>query len=119
MSLFSQGEWKDGCNGGCLNNPESYMKNPKFVLDVSQPANITIVITQATKTHVGFNVFRDEKVTDYVDTSPFSNATSISKALSLSPGRYFILATTFNPGINQPFGIEVYADAKGVSLKAV
>jgi hypothetical protein len=112
-----QSEWKDGLNGGCLNFPETYQKNPKFLMKINAPTKLTAVITQQEKSHIGFNIFKDAQTTDYLDTSPFSNATSIPKALSLTSGQYYILATTFKPRINQKFTIEVYSETKGaVSL---
>jgi hypothetical protein len=102
-------EWKAGLNGGCVNNEATFMNNPKFLLKLSQKAAVHIVLCQDAKFHIGFNLFNDSQLQDYVDSSNYVNSASVSKRFDLAAGEYTIVPTTFQPGINSPFTLETYA----------
>jgi hypothetical protein len=40
-------------------------------------------------------------------------------AMTFAPGHYYILATTFEPGVHQKFGMELYSEAEKLSIRTV
>lgn len=102
-------EWKAGQNGGCVNNETTFKQNPTFCLKITQKTVVHIVLAQDAKNHVGFNLFRDSHLQDYIDSSNYINSSSVSKKFDLEAGEYFVLPTTFQPGIVAGFTLEIFS----------
>ena len=59
------GEWKgEELAGGCVNNQETWLKNPSFVMDVKEDTDLDIIINQGGHSHareaIGFALFKGE-----------------------------------------------------------
>ncbi len=53
-----------------------------------------------------------------LESSPFADVYHVSQKFTLSPGRYLIIPSTFNPGLEMEFLVRVFSKS-GVKLKYV
>ncbi|MEQ2262314.1 Calpain-5 [Xenotaenia resolanae] len=116
--------------GGCSNNKHSFLQNPQYVFDVKKPSDEVLVCLQqkdrrATLSEgrgenlpIGFDIqkvelnrtYRMHAVQQKVGGSIFINSRSVFLRIELTQGRYVIIPTTFNAGLEGEFLLRVFAD---------
>ncbi|XP_071798927.1 calpain-5-like [Asterias amurensis] len=126
ISAWKVGQGRANRAGGCINNRETFLLNPQFMISVdSDSDDILICLTQPdmrsqqkdNKT-MGFNVMKVEDNRKYrlhtpgqkVIYSTFINSRSVFEKCTLKRGRYVVLATTFEPGEESPLMMRVFSD---------
>ncbi|XP_073407780.1 calpain-5-like [Dendrobates tinctorius] len=117
-------------SGGCPNNKATYLHNPQFSFDVTLDHDHVLISleqedqrTQRTagggeNLPIGFFVFKVEMNRKYrlhctpakVTSSTYINSRSVLVNTELQKGRYVILPTTFQPGLNGSFLLRLYTD---------
>lgn len=117
-------------NGGCINNRATYLQNPQFVFDVRKPEDEVLICLQQ-KDHrisrklgkkenlaMGFDIHKVELNREYrmhimqqkVASSTYINSRCVFLRKDLKEGRYVIIPTTFNAGLEGEFLIRVFTD---------
>ncbi|KAL4219876.1 Calpain-5 [Mactra antiquata] len=116
--------------GGCLNNKDTFLKNPQFIFTVSNDEEDCMmqlmqksVRSQAGSgnTTIGFTIMKVEenrhhRIHDYtyqevIKNTVFRDSRSIFQKLKLSKGRYLILTCTFDQGVEAEFLFRIYTGA--------
>jgi calpain-9 len=136
MRLY-QGCWKRGVSaGGCRNNPDTFHINPQLQLFLSEKEDVIISLNQHSVMEpkvIGFtlynlnNLANQPKVTECLPkaffkkhksllNSQYTNSRQISQRCSLEPGRYLIMATTFEPAEESAFSVRVLGSTIRLSL---
>jgi hypothetical protein len=108
------GAWRGATAAGCSNNP-TWVNNPQFQLELPQSTTVTILLAHHNtkkKPHIGFLVFKDAGQRLKAAFSPLHTASyidaPISAELTLDAGRYVIVPSTFDAGIELEFQLTVY-----------
>ncbi|MEQ2199448.1 Calpain-5, partial [Xenoophorus captivus] len=116
--------------GGCSNNKHSFFQNPQYVFDVKKPSDEVLVCLQQKDRRatlregrgenlaIGFDIqkvelnrtYRMHAVQQKVGGSIFINSRSVFLRIELTQGRYVIIPTTFNAGLEGEFLLRVFAD---------
>ncbi|XP_038050798.1 calpain-5-like [Patiria miniata] len=126
ISAWKKGPGKANRAGGCINNRETFLQNPQFMISVdSDEDDIILCLTQPdlrsdkkeNKT-IGFNVMKVEDNRKYrlhtpgqkVINSTFINSRSVFEKCTLKRGRYVVLATTFDQGEEGPLMMRIFSD---------
>eukprot|EP00762_Andalucia_godoyi_P003028 ANDGO_04123.mRNA.1 Calpain-type cysteine protease ADL1 len=117
------GEWKGETAGGSVNNAAKFTKNPQYLLKVTKPTTVYILLAQVLDVvdassfyHMGFMVFnknglRCAKATKstLIHATTYSNMREVSAELTLEPGQYTIVPSTFDAGMERPFVLTAYS----------
>jgi len=125
MRLY-QGAWKRGVTaGGCRNNPDSFHINPQLQLFLTEREDVIISLNQHSVMEpkvIGFTLYNlsnvQNKVTECLPksffkkhkslvNSQYTNSRQVSHRCTLDPGRYLIMATTFEPAEESAFSVRV------------
>ncbi|XP_043914835.1 calpain-5-like [Protopterus annectens] len=117
-------------SGGCINNKGTYLQNPQFVFDVKKPEDEVLICLQQ-KDHrisrklgkkenlaMGFDIHKVELNREYrmhsmqqkVASSIYINSRCVFLRIDLKEGRYVIVPTTFNAGLEGEFLLRVFTD---------
>uniref|UniRef100_A0A673C728 Calpain catalytic domain-containing protein n=1 Tax=Sphaeramia orbicularis TaxID=375764 RepID=A0A673C728_9TELE len=116
--------------GGCSNNKHSFLQNPQYVFDVKKPEDEVLICLQqkdrrASLRHgrgenlaIGFDIHRVELNRTFrmhtpqqkVGGSIYINSRSVFLRVDLMEGRYVIIPTTFDPGLEGDFLLRVFTD---------
>ncbi|XP_078103187.1 calpain-5a [Sander vitreus] len=116
--------------GGCSNNKHTFLQNPQFVFDVKKPEDEVLICLQQKDRRatlregrgenlaIGFDIHRVELNRTYrmhvtqqkVGGSVFINSRSVFKRIELKEGRYVIIPTTFDPGLEGEFLLRIFTD---------
>lgn len=115
------GEWKGQSAGGCQNHPLSYKNNPKYSLTLGprESNNLVIELRGPKVYQVGLEVIIIS-LDDETLTAPFVSKTSggyrsgycVMDLDNLPAGRYHIIPSTFLPGQESPFILNIKATSK-------
>ncbi|MCI4379401.1 hypothetical protein PGIGA_G00227760 [Pangasianodon gigas] len=117
-------------SGGCINNKATYLQNPQYVFDVKKPEDeVLICLQQKDKRSqlkegkgenlaIGFDIQRVELNRIYrmhqpqqkMCSSVYINSRSVFLRKDLKEGRYVIIPTTFDPGLQGDFMLRVFTD---------
>ncbi|KNC54730.1 calpain B [Thecamonas trahens ATCC 50062] len=119
-----EGAWAGVSAGGCVNNP-SWNANPQFALTVSAPGDYIIELHQPQSPahppfYIGCLVLTGDArkdralASEVIGKTSFTNAYSVSVSLTLEPGTYIVIPSTFYPGNESAFTLAAIAPA-GVS----
>ncbi|XP_043975398.1 calpain-5-like isoform X1 [Gambusia affinis] len=116
--------------GGCSNNKLSFLQNPQYGFDVKKPRDEILICLQqkdrktaqreerGENLPIGFEIQKVELNRKYrmhvaqqkVGGSIFINSRSVFLRITLNEGRYVIIPTTFDPGLDGEFLLRVFAD---------
>ncbi|KAI3353965.1 hypothetical protein L3Q82_018453 [Scortum barcoo] len=116
--------------GGCTNNKRSFLQNPQFVFDVKKPEDEVLICLQQKDRRatlrggrgenlaIGFDIHKVELNRTYrmhvtqqkVGGSIYINSRSVFKRINLMEGRYVIIPTTFDPGLEGDFLLRIFTD---------
>jgi len=120
--------------GGCLNHPTTFLNNPQYRFDINSKEEEEEVIVQLSQMDDGSNVllkdklklvigfhllkvesnreFRLHKIIPGSDcgSSDYIRSRHIFLRKTLSPGRYFIIPTTFDSGQDANFLLRLFSD---------
>ncbi|XP_033124994.1 calpain-5-like [Anneissia japonica] len=119
--------WKGPTAGGCINNKETFLKNPQFLISIdSDEDDVMLQLTQpdvrADKQQanltIGFHVMKVEANRKYkvssikpkAFTSTFINSRSVFEKRTMKRGRYVMIPSTFAPGEDSPFMVRFFCD---------
>lgn len=125
---LAHGAWKKPDRaGGCLNNKETFMKNPQFAFTISEDDDdVMMQLSQKSvrsqagsgNTTIGFSILKVEenrhyRLHDYsfqemIKSTVFRDSRSIFHKMKLSKGRYVIVACTFDQGVEQEYLFRIY-----------
>jgi len=132
-SIF--GEFKGESAGGCTAYP-TWIGNPQYSLVATNPTKVFINLSQpdlrfATKKNpgvsgvayepIGIVILKDDniafkktayKVEERFAASQFGGVRDMSLEFTAQPGNYIILPSTYNPGVEFRFELEVYTQFK-------
>ncbi|XP_065645117.1 calpain-5 isoform X2 [Hydra vulgaris] len=124
-------KWEGNSAGGCVNNKETFLRNPQFRFDMTTKATDVAFISlmqpdrrsekvkgKGENLTIGMMIFRVEanriyrihQNYDKAGNSTFINSREIFIRLDLDPGRYVVIPSTFEAGINGNFLLRVYTD---------
>ncbi|CAH1781191.1 unnamed protein product [Owenia fusiformis] len=113
-SVF-HGEWKaPNRAGGCLNNKETWLRNPQYVFKITEDEDEDVLISLMQKSQrgngiqkqtIGFTIMKVEENREYrmhkpqeiIKSSSFKNSRSIFLRLTLKRGTYVVLPCGFEP----------------------
>jgi hypothetical protein len=134
--LTKMGKWDVKSAGGCINDHERWMTNPRYFLLVKQPVKLCIVLVQSPNVEVvnpdeyaavGFYVTNSDehglpKTTDSADLiakANFEQSRDVSCVVDFdpSPYPYVITPSTFYPDVYLDYQLSVIGDPE--SLKYV
>ncbi|KAM9359202.1 calpain-5-like [Symphorus nematophorus] len=116
--------------GGCINNKHSFLQNPQYVFDVKKPEDEALICLQQKDRRatlregrgenlaIGFDIHRVELNRTYrmhvtqqkVGGSIYINSRSVFVRIDLKEGRYVIVPTTFDPGLEGDFLLRIFTD---------
>ncbi|XP_022594264.1 calpain-5 isoform X2 [Seriola dumerili] len=116
--------------GGCTNNKQSFLQNPQYVFDVKKPEDEILICLQQKDRRarlregrgenlaIGFDIHRVELNRTYrmhvtqqkVGGSIYINSRSVFLRIELPEGRYVIIPTTFDPGLEGDFLLRIFSD---------
>uniref|UniRef100_A0A1A7X3G7 Calpain 5a n=1 Tax=Iconisemion striatum TaxID=60296 RepID=A0A1A7X3G7_9TELE len=116
--------------GGCSNNKLTFLHNPQYMFDVKKPKDEVLICLQQKDRRatlkegrgenlpIGFDVHRVELNRIYrmhapqqkVGGSIYINSRSVFLRTDLTEGRYVIIPTTFDPGLEGEFLLRVFTD---------
>jgi len=120
--------------GGCLNHPTTFLNNPQYRFDINSKEEEEEVIVQLSqmddgsnvllkdklKLVIGFHLLKVESNREYrlhkiipgsdCGSSDYIRSRHIFLRKSLSPGRYFIIPTTFDSGQDANFLLRLFSD---------
>lgn len=116
--------------GGCTNNKHSFLQNPQYVFDVKKPEDEVLICLQQKDRRatlrggrgenlaIGFDIHKVELNRTYrmhvtqqkVGGSIYINSRSVFLRIDLKEGRYVIIPTTFDPGLEGDFLLRVFTD---------
>ncbi|XP_067102567.1 calpain-5-like [Osmerus mordax] len=117
-------------SGGCTNNKHTFLQNPQYVFDVKKPEDEVLVCLQQQDKRarlregkgenlaIGFEIHRVEMNRTYrmhipqqkVGGSVYINSRSVFLRIDLKEGRYVIIPTTFDPGLEGDFLLRTFTD---------
>lgn len=117
-------------SGGCTNNKHTFLQNPQYVFDVKKPEDEVLVCLQQKDKRarlkegrgenlaIGFEIHRVELNRLYrmhtpqqkVGGSVYINSRSVFLRIELKEGRYVIIPTTFDPGLEGAFLLRTFTD---------
>jgi len=114
-------EWKGPTAGGCHNNPNTWLSNPKFLIKPTQQpteaVRLAVILRQPVKTplqHIGlYNGHWDGKLDKFAlakAAKPCVNAKEFSLDIILNPSDWpwFVMPHTFDAGIESSFEVIVH-----------
>ncbi|XP_041663297.1 calpain-5-like [Cheilinus undulatus] len=116
--------------GGCTNNKHSFLQNPQYVFDVKKPEDEVLICLQQKDRRaslregrgenlaIGFDIqrvelnrtYRMHAVQEKVGGSTYINSRSVFVRIELKEGRYVIIPTTFDPGLEGEFLLRIFTD---------
>lgn len=132
--------------GGCRNNPDTFHINPQLQLIVNEREDVIISLNQHSVMEpkvIGFTLYSlnnnsnntnnqsaaqsPQKITECLPktffkkhksllNSQYTNSRQISQRCSLEPGRYLIMATTFEPAEESAFSVRVLGNSIRLTL---
>ncbi|XP_074536103.1 calpain-5-like [Halichoeres trimaculatus] len=131
-----RGSWRHNSDpllnrtGGCTNHKSSFLQNPQYTFEVKKPEDELLICLQQKDRRatlregrgenlaIGFDIQRVELNRAYrmhttqekVGGSTYINSRSVFVRIDLKEGRYVILPTTFDPGLEGEFLLRVFSD---------
>ncbi|KAK1785148.1 hypothetical protein P4O66_018569, partial [Electrophorus voltai] len=116
--------------GGCINHKGTYPQNPQYVFDVKKPEDEVLICLQQRDRRarpkegkgenlaIGFDIQRVELNRIYrmhisqqkMCSSVYINSRSVFLRKDLKEGRYVVIPTTFDPGLQGDFLLRVFTD---------
>ncbi|XP_034557645.1 calpain-5-like [Notolabrus celidotus] len=116
--------------GGCTNHKQTFLQNPQYVFDVKKPEDELLICLQQQDRRaslrggrgenlaIGFDIHRVELNRTYrmhatqekVGGSTYINSRSVFVRIDLKEGRYVILPTTFDPGLEGEYLLRIFSD---------
>ncbi|XP_052783914.1 calpain-5-like [Mya arenaria] len=118
---------KPNLAGGCLNNKDTFLKNPQFVFSIDENEEDTMMQimqksvrsqTGSGNTTIGFTLLKVEenrhhRIHDYtyqevIKNTTFRDSRSIFQKMKLDKGRYLIIACTFDKDLEVEFLFRIY-----------
>uniref|UniRef100_A0A8C4E0P5 Calpain 5a n=1 Tax=Dicentrarchus labrax TaxID=13489 RepID=A0A8C4E0P5_DICLA len=116
--------------GGCANNKYSFLQNPQYMFDVKKPEDEVLFCLQQKDRRatlrsgrgenlpIGFDIHRVELNRTYrmhaiqqkVGGSIYINSRSVFLRIDLKEGRYVVIPTTFEPGLEGDFLLRIFTD---------
>ncbi|XP_035535532.1 calpain-5-like [Morone saxatilis] len=116
--------------GGCANNKYSFLQNPQYMFDVKKPEDEVLFCLQQKDRRatlrsgrgenlpIGFDIHRVELNRTYrmhatqqkVGGSVYINSRSVFLRIDLKEGRYVVIPTTFEPGLEGDFLLRIFTD---------
>ncbi|XP_071950626.1 calpain-5-like [Antedon mediterranea] len=120
-------DWKGPSAGGCVNNKETFLKNPQFLVTIDDDEDdIMLQLTQPdvradqqqANLTIGFHVMKVEANRKYLlrsvkpkaFTSTFINSRSVFEKQTLKRGRYIVVPSTFGPNEESRFMMRFFCD---------
>jgi len=118
--------------GGCLNHPATFLHNPQYRFDINSKEDEEIIlqlsqmddgthilIKDKLKLVIGFHLLKVESNREYrlhkrivgsdCGASDYIRSRHVFLRKTLSPGRYFIIPTTFDPGQDADFLLRLFS----------
>ncbi|XP_031441382.2 calpain-5-like [Clupea harengus] len=115
--------------GGCINNRDTFLHNPQFMFEVpGKEEEVLICLQQEDRRMkrregegenlpIGFEVLRVEVnrvcrvqcVEEQAASSVYMDSRSVALRVTLAPGRYALLPTTFQPGATGRFLLRLFS----------
>lgn len=131
-----RGSWRHNSDpllnrtGGCTNHKSSFLQNPQYTFEVKKPEDELLICLQQKDRRaslrggrgenlaIGFDIQRVELNRTYrmhttqekVGGSTYINSRSVFVRIDLKEGRYVILPTTFDPGLEGEFLLRIFSD---------
>jgi len=119
--------------GGCLNHPTTFLDNPQYRFDINSKEDEeiiiqlsqmddgnTVLIKDKLKLVIGFHLLKVESNREYrlhkripgsdCGASDYIRSRHVFLRKTLSPGRYFIIPTTFDPNEEAKFLLRLFSD---------
>lgn len=117
-------------SGGCINHKATYLQNPQYVFDVTKTEDEVLICLQQRDRRarpsegkgenlaIGFDIHRVELNRKYrmhitqqkVGSSIYINSRCVFLRQDLKEGRYVIIPTTFDPGMQGDFLLRLFTD---------
>ncbi|XP_045498046.1 calpain-7-like [Colias croceus] len=112
-----RGDWAGRTAGGCINHPTTYPNNPKFLITVPDsitPCTLAAELKGPKQYQIGIDA-RVESLDDPSVTAPFLKESSgayragfvVLILRNLPAGKYILTPSTFYPGEEGPFFLEL------------
>uniref|UniRef100_A0A3Q3FZP7 Calpain catalytic domain-containing protein n=1 Tax=Labrus bergylta TaxID=56723 RepID=A0A3Q3FZP7_9LABR len=136
-SSLHEGRWVAGTTaGGCINNQDSFWTNPQYQVRIDGEysekhgdENMLVSLMQkpykrnrrlVQNLHIGFSVFKTGKFPasffsnnkPVVQSKSYMNASEVMEMMSLEPGEYLIVLSTFKPNETASFILTILSKAE-------
>ncbi|TSL34648.1 Calpain-6 [Bagarius yarrelli] len=118
--------------GGCINHKETFLRNPQFMFELGGEGDEVLICLQQEDRRIkrregggenlpiGFEVLRVEVnrvnrvqcFTEQAASSVYMDSRSITLRVTLEPGRYALLPTTFQPGVTGRFLLRLFSHTR-------
>uniref|UniRef100_A0A4W4DNT7 Calpain catalytic domain-containing protein n=1 Tax=Electrophorus electricus TaxID=8005 RepID=A0A4W4DNT7_ELEEL len=115
--------------GGCSNFRETFLHNPQFMFEVGKEENEVLICLQQEDRRIkrkegsgenlpiGFEVLKVEvnrtcrvqRFGEQAASSVYMDSRSVALRVTLGPGRYTVVPTTFQPGVNGRFLLRLFS----------
>uniref|UniRef100_A0A4W4DP27 Calpain catalytic domain-containing protein n=1 Tax=Electrophorus electricus TaxID=8005 RepID=A0A4W4DP27_ELEEL len=123
--------------GGCSNFRETFLHNPQFMFEVGKEENEVLICLQQEDRRIkrkegsgenlpiGFEVLKVEvnrtcrvqRFGEQAASSVYMDSRSVALRVTLGPGRYTVVPTTFQPGVNGRFLLRLFSHTDMKELK--
>uniref|UniRef100_A0A8C2HIV0 Calpain 5a n=1 Tax=Cyprinus carpio TaxID=7962 RepID=A0A8C2HIV0_CYPCA len=117
-------------SGGCINHKATFLQNPQYVFDVTKTEDEVLICLQQQDKRaqskdgkgeniaIGFDIqkvelnrtYRMHTIQKTVGSSIYINSRSVFLRKDLKEGRYVIVPTTFDPGLQGDFLLRIFTD---------
>lgn len=124
----AEGEWKRNRCGGCGNNG-TFLENPQYMFEINDADEELLVSLEQydrrrekdqgkSNYTIGITIMKADLNRKYrmhdrlerVHSGPFSNARNVFARVTLHPGRYVIIPSTFDPGCLGKYVLRMYCN---------
>jgi len=129
----SMSQWsRPGTAGGCLNHAATFLDNPQYRFDVTSDnteiilqlsqmdLNSSVLASEKVKYVIGLHLLKVENNREYrlhtmkpefdLGVGDYIKSNHVFLRKSLSPGRYLLLPTTFQPGQETRYLLRMFSD---------
>jgi hypothetical protein len=110
-------QWTSLTAGGCANDQTSWLKNPKYTLNVEHETNLQVMLIQKGKEPfpIGFHVLKGDLKNMNIVAQPksYNYSKVIVEDFKIPSGTYTLVPSTFNPNEKCGFTIQVSSFKKG------
>jgi len=124
--VTAQGTWKGGKAGGSVNDPDSWVKNSQYHLTIKSRLTLSVILDQTLPPSnkpfgIGWNIYQagarvaNPEAAQVVHTSQYKPVKKNTEQVTLDPGSYVIVPTTFSADEQTDFTLSFTTQSPGIN----